>query len=101
MTQKMKLRRHEEMAKYVIQTKRRAPPRGAYSQRWRAGISLLLAERVRLIQFMAGWSGTALSSRQSRPFDNIVAILKADGASLRDVVKVHVHLSDTSFVRAL
>jgi hypothetical protein len=31
MTQKMKLRRHEKMAKYVIKAKHGAPPGGAYS----------------------------------------------------------------------
>src|SRR5207245_8970451 len=37
------------------------------------------------------------TARQTaQTIDNISAILEADGASLRDVVKVPVHLSDTS-----
>jgi hypothetical protein len=39
MARKQELRRHEKMAKYVIQAKRGAPPRGAYSQGCGPGIS--------------------------------------------------------------
>ena len=46
---------------------------------------------------MAGWSDDGIGQQAEQTIENnIVAILEAGGASLRDVVKVHVHLSDTS-----
>jgi 2-iminobutanoate/2-iminopropanoate deaminase len=40
--------------------------------------------------------GDTIDQQTERTIDNMSAILEADGASLRDVVKVTVHLSDTS-----
>ncbi|MFZ0861050.1 MAG: RidA family protein [Candidatus Sulfotelmatobacter sp.] len=40
--------------------------------------------------------GDTIEQQTAQTIDNISAILDADGASLRDVVKVTVHLSDTS-----
>jgi 2-iminobutanoate/2-iminopropanoate deaminase len=40
--------------------------------------------------------GDTIEQQTAQTIDNITAILEADGASLRDVVKVTVHLSDTS-----
>jgi len=40
--------------------------------------------------------GDTIEQQTDRTIDNISAILEADGASLKDVVKVTVHLSDTS-----
>ena len=40
--------------------------------------------------------GDTIEQQTERTIDNISAILEADGASLKDVVKVTVHLSDTS-----
>jgi len=40
--------------------------------------------------------GDTIEQQTAQTIDNISAILEADGASLRDVVKVTVHLSDTS-----
>jgi len=40
--------------------------------------------------------GDTIERQTEQTIDNISAILEADGASLRDVVKVTVHLSDTS-----
>jgi 2-iminobutanoate/2-iminopropanoate deaminase len=39
--------------------------------------------------------GDSIEQQTDQTIDNISAILQADGASLRDVVKVTVHLSDT------
>jgi 2-iminobutanoate/2-iminopropanoate deaminase len=40
--------------------------------------------------------GDTIEQQTERTIDNMSAILEADGASLRDVVKVTVHLSDLS-----
>jgi 2-iminobutanoate/2-iminopropanoate deaminase len=39
--------------------------------------------------------GDTIEQQTEQTIDNMSAILEADGASLRDVVKVTVHLSDT------
>jgi 2-iminobutanoate/2-iminopropanoate deaminase len=96
MTRKKELRRHEKMAKYVIQAKRGAAPGGAYSQGWRAGDFVFVSGTGPIDPVHGGLVGDSIEQQAEQTIDNIVAILEADGASLRDVVKVHVHLSDAS-----
>lgn len=96
MTQERKLRRREKMAKYVIQAKRGAPPGGAYSRGWRAGDFVFVSGTGPIDPVHGELVGDSIEQQAEQTIDNIVAILEADGASLRDVVKVHVHLSDTS-----
>jgi 2-iminobutanoate/2-iminopropanoate deaminase len=96
MTRKKELRRYEKMAKYVIQAKRGAPPGGAYSQGWRAGDFVFVSGTGPTDPVHGGLVGDSIEQQTEQTIDNIAAILEADGASLRDVVKVHVHLSDTS-----
>jgi 2-iminobutanoate/2-iminopropanoate deaminase len=83
------------MAKYVIQTKRGAPPRGAYSQGWRAGDFLFVTGTGPIGPVTGELVGNSIEQQTEQTIDNISSILEADGASLRDVVKVTVHLSDT------
>ena len=40
--------------------------------------------------------GDTIETQTEQTIDNLAAILDADGASLGDVIKVNVHLSDTS-----
>jgi len=84
------------VAKYVIQTKRGAPPGGAYSQGWRAGDFLFVSGTGPIDRFTGKLIGESIEQQTEQTIDNISAILEADGASLRDVIKVHAHLSDTS-----
>jgi 2-iminobutanoate/2-iminopropanoate deaminase len=84
------------MAKYVIQSKKGAPPRGAYSQGWRAGDFLFVTGTGPSDPTSGELVGDAIEQQTEQTIDNISAILEADGASLSDVVKVTVHLSDTS-----
>ncbi|OLB37080.1 MAG: hypothetical protein AUH11_09660 [Acidobacteria bacterium 13_2_20CM_57_17] len=84
------------MAKYVIQSKRGAPPRGAYSQGWRAGDFIFVTGTGPLDPSTGNLVGDTIERQTAQTIDNISAILEADGASLHDVVKVNVHLSDTS-----
>jgi 2-iminobutanoate/2-iminopropanoate deaminase len=84
------------MAKYEIQSKRGAPPRGAYSQGWRAGDFIFVTGTGPSDPVSGELVGETIEQQTERTIDNMSAILEADGASLRDVVKVTVHLSDTS-----
>lgn len=86
----------ENMAKYAIQNKRGAPPRGAYSQGWRAGDFIFVTGTGPIDPSTGNLAGDTIELQTAQTIDNISAILEADGASLRDVVKVTVHLSDTS-----
>ena len=84
------------MAMYAIQSKRGAPPRGAYSQGWRAGDFLFVTGTGPVDPVSGEVVGDSIEQQTEQTIENISAILEADGASLRDVVKVTVHLSDTS-----
>jgi 2-iminobutanoate/2-iminopropanoate deaminase len=84
------------MAKYEIQSKHGAPPRGAYSQGWRAGDFIFVTGTGPNNPATGELVGDTIEQQTEQTIDNMSAILEADGASLRDVVKVTVHLSDTS-----
>ncbi len=84
------------MAKYAIQSRRGAPRRGAYSQGWRAGDFIFVTGTGPIDPATGNLAGDTIEQQTAQTLDNISAILEADGASLRDVVKVTVHLSDTS-----
>ena len=86
----------QKMDKYAIQAKRGAPPGGAYSQGWRAGDFFFVSGTGPIDPVHGGLVGDSIEQQTEQTIDNLVAILDADGVSLRDVVKVHVHLSDTS-----
>jgi len=84
------------MAKYVIQSQKGAPPRGAYSQGWRAGDFIFVTGTGPSHPATGELVGDTIEKQTEQTIDNVSAILEADGATLRDVVKVTVHLSDTS-----
>lgn len=83
------------MAKYVIQTDRGVPPGGAYSQGWRAGDFIFVCGTGAVDPATGKLVGNTIEQQTEQTIDNLSAILDADDASLRDVVKVTVHLSDT------
>ena len=84
------------MAKHEIQSTRGAPPRGAYSQGWRAGDFIFVTGTGASDPATGELVGNTIEQQTDQTIENILAILQADGASLRDVVKVNVHLSDLS-----
>jgi 2-iminobutanoate/2-iminopropanoate deaminase len=84
------------MAKYVIQSKRGEPPQGAYSQGWRAGDFIFVTGTGPIDAQTNQIVGDTIEQQTEKTIENLSAILEADGASLADVVKVTVHLSDTS-----
>jgi 2-iminobutanoate/2-iminopropanoate deaminase len=82
------------MKKYVIQTRNAAPPQGAYSQGWHVGEMIFVTGTGPLDPATGKLAGDTIEVQTERTIDNIEAILAADGATLADVVKVTVHLSD-------
>ncbi len=84
------------ITKYVIESKRGAPPQGAYSQGWRAGDFVFVTGTGPIDPVTGKLVGDTIERQTQQTIDNLQAILEADGASLADVVKVNVHLSDTS-----
>ena len=84
------------MSKYVIQSKRGAPPQGAYSQGWRAGDFVFVTGTGPIEPVTGKLVGEDIESQTEQTISNIEAILAAEGATLADVVKSTVHLSDTS-----
>ncbi len=84
------------MAKYVIQSKRGAPPQGAYSQGCRAGDFVFVTGTGPIDPVTGKLTGDTIEQQTEQTIENLAAILEADGLSLKDVVKVNVHLSDTS-----
>lgn len=82
------------MAKYVIQSKRGAPPLGAYSQGWRAGDFIFVTGTGPVDPVTGKLFGSTIEEQTEQTITNLASILEADGATLADVVKVSVHLHD-------
>lgn len=83
------------MPKHVIQAEKGAPPRGAYSHGWRAG-DFIFVTGTGPIGPDGAVRGTTIEEQTEATITNVEAILQAEGAGLGDVIKVAVHLSDTS-----
>jgi 2-iminobutanoate/2-iminopropanoate deaminase len=82
------------MAKYVIQTDRGAAPQGAYSQGWRAGDFIFVTGTGAVDAKTGKLSGESIEEQTELVITNMESILAADRATLANVVKVTVHLSD-------
>jgi 2-iminobutanoate/2-iminopropanoate deaminase len=80
--------------KYPIQSKQSAPPQASYSQAWRAGDFIFVSGTVPIDPSSGALAGDSIEAQTQQVMKNIASILAADGASLSDVVKVGVHLSD-------
>jgi 2-iminobutanoate/2-iminopropanoate deaminase len=62
-------------------------------RRWRAGDFVFVSGTGPIDPVDGGLAGDSIEQQAEQTVDNNVAILEADGASVRDVVKVHVHLA--------
>ena len=82
------------MTKYVITSKRGAPPQGAYSQGWRAGDFIFVTGSGPNDPATGKITAESIEAQTEQTIRNMESILEADGASLADVVKVTAHLSD-------
>jgi len=84
------------MAKYVIQTTKGAAPQGAYSQGWRAGDFIFVTGTGPVDAATGKLAGDTIEAQTEQVITNMESVLAADSATLADVVKVTVHLSDTA-----
>src|ERR1700757_2761335 len=66
------------MAKHVIQSKQGAPPRGAYSQGWRAGDFVFVTGTGPLDPSTGQIVGEDIERQTEQTIDNIAAVLQAD-----------------------
>jgi 2-iminobutanoate/2-iminopropanoate deaminase len=83
------------MAKYVITSNQGVPPQGAYSQGWRAGDFIFVSGTGPLDPTTGKLVGDTIEAQTNLTIDNLLSVLEAGKATLADVVKVTVHLSDT------
>jgi 2-iminobutanoate/2-iminopropanoate deaminase len=83
------------MGKHVIQAEGGAKPLGAYSHGWRAG-DFIFVTGTGPIDTEGKVVGDTIEEQTDKTIDNIEAVLRAEGASLSDVIKVSVHLIDTN-----
>lgn len=84
------------MAKQQITTTVGASPVGAYSQGIRAGDFVFVSGQGPLDPATGTIVGETIEEQTERTLENVKAILEAAGATLADVVKSTVHLSDLS-----
>ena len=82
------------MGKQQITTASGASPAGAYSQGIRAGDFVFVAGQGPLDPATGQVVGETIEEQTERTLENVKAILEAAGATLADVVKATVHLSD-------
>jgi len=84
------------MPKQQITTDGAPQPRGAYSQGLRAGDFVYVAGMAGFDPVSGELAGETIEEQTARTLENIKATLEAAGATMADVVKSTVHLSDLS-----
>ena len=82
------------MAKQQIRTDQAAAPGGAYSQGIRAGDFVYVSGQGPIDPTTGTVVGETIEEQTERTLENVKAILEAGGATMADVVKSTVHLSD-------
>ncbi len=82
------------MPKQHITTDGAPQPRGAYSQALRAGDFVYVAGMAGFDPVSGELAGETIEEQTARTLENIKATLEAAGATMADVVKSTVHLSD-------
>ena len=84
------------MRKEQIVTDLAPCPGGAYSQGLKIGNYLWVASQGPYDPITRAIVGTTIEEQTAQSLDNVKAILEAGGATMADVVKTTVHLSDVS-----
>ena len=82
------------MTKKQVNAKNAAPPAGAYSPGLIAGDFVFVSGQGPLDPATGKIAGETIEEQTERVLENVKAVLEAAGASMSDVVKVAVHLSD-------
>jgi 2-iminobutanoate/2-iminopropanoate deaminase len=83
-----------EMRKEVIKSPNTPPPSGPYSVGIRAGDFIFIAGHGSNDVKTGKFIGNTIEEQTTKTIENIQGVLEAAGASLSDVVKVTVYLSD-------
>jgi len=87
--------------KEVIKTDRAPAAIGPYSQGYRAGDYVFVSGQVPLDPQTGEVKGDTIEEQTKLVLENIRAILQASGASMKDVVRVTVLLTDMSNFKAM
>lgn len=82
------------MPKQPVHVENGPPPGGAYSPVLRAGDFVFVAGQGPIEPGTGKVVGTTIEEQTERVLENIKLLLEAAGASMADVVKATVHLSD-------
>ena len=84
------------MPKQLIQSETTPKPGGAYSPGLRAGDFIFVAGQGPTNPATGKLAGDTIEEQTAQVLENVKAILEAGGATMADVVKATVHLSDLS-----
>ena len=84
------------MVKQQISTTGSAAPGGSYSQGLRVGDFVFVAGQVPRNPATGEIQGDTIEEQTAQCLENVKAVLEAGGATMADVVKATVHLSDLS-----
>jgi 2-iminobutanoate/2-iminopropanoate deaminase len=89
-------KRRKIMPKIQIQTSNAPTPVGPYSQGLKAGDFVFVAGQGSIDPTTQKVIGETIEEQTTQTLNNVKAILEAAGATMADVVKATVHLSDLS-----
>jgi 2-iminobutanoate/2-iminopropanoate deaminase len=89
------------MSTRAIQTDRAPQPVASYSQAVQAGNLLQVAGQVGIDPTTGELVGDEVGEQTRQTLDNLVAVLEAAGATLRDVIMVRVYLTDRAHFEAM
>lgn len=82
------------MKKTIVRTKEAPAAIGTYSQAVKIGSAVYLSGQIPLDPASGQMIAGDVRAQITRVFDNLVAVAKASGGSLADVVKLNVFLTD-------
>lgn len=82
------------MTRTVIKTDKAPQAIGTYSQAVKTGNTVYLAGQIPLVPETMALVDGDMRMQITRVFENLVAVAKASGGSLQDVVKLNVYLTD-------
>jgi reactive intermediate/imine deaminase len=89
------------MAKAIIQTNNAPAAIGTYSQAVKVDSIVYLSGQIPLDPTTMEIVGGGIEAQITRVFDNLSAVAKASGGSLKDLVKLNIFLTDMSNFPAL
>jgi 2-iminobutanoate/2-iminopropanoate deaminase len=89
------------MSTRAIQTDRAPQPVASYSQAVQAGNLLQVAGQVGIDPATGALAGAEVGEQTRQTLENLVAVLEAAGATLRDVIMVRVYLTDRAHFAAM